>query len=217
MLWPGRFLARPALATRAGSLTRRFRAHNGDVSSLTGKLLVAVPRPHDREDADIFARSVVFVLHHGDEGAQGLVLTCPLEAGVDSVLPGWQSVVSAPDRLFQGGPVDLDRAICLANVPGHDETLGAKRLFGSLSVVDLDAPPELLAGDSSGIRIFAGSAGWSPGQLDAELAAHTWVAVEHEVNDVFDPDPATLWQRVLTRQPWPLRLLVSFPADPTLN
>lgn len=187
------------------------------MSSLTGRLIVAVPRPHDRDEDDLFARSVVFVLHHGDDGAQGLVLTAPLDAGVDAVLPGWQQVVSTPDRLFHGGPVGLDRAIALANVPGHDEVLGTTRLFGSLALVDLDAPPALVAGDTAGMRIFAGSAGWDVGQLDEELDNGWWLVVEHEIGDLFDADPASLWQRVVARQPFPTNLLASFPTDPELN
>lgn len=187
------------------------------MSSLTGRTLVAVPRAFDRHEGDIFSRSVVFVLHHDDDGAQGLVLTAPLDADVDSVLPGWQSSVCVPRTLFQGGPVDLDRAIALANVPGREEILGTKRLFGSLCLVDLDAPPSLIAAEAAGIRIFAGSAGWEGGQLDEELDDGWWVRIEPEITDVFDPEPESLWQRVLLRQPGALRLLASFPDDPSLN
>lgn len=191
--------------------------HNGRVTSLTGRLLVAVPRAHDRDEGDIFTRSVVFVLHHGDDGAQGVVLTEPLEAGVDSVLPGWQSACSAPDRLFQGGPVGLDTAVALAGVPGRGDVVGATRLFGSLAVVDLAAPPEIVAPQLSGLRVFAGNCGWEPGQLDVELADGWWVRAEPEIADLFDADPETLWARVLARQPMPTCLLASFPDDPTLN
>lgn len=190
---------------------------NRRVSSLTGRLLVAVPHPHDSDDDDIFARSVVFVLQHGADGAQGLVLTCPLEAGVDDVLPGWQSLVSTPDRLFQGGPVGLDLAIALANVPGHAEVLGATRLFGSLSLVDLDAPQALLVRELAGMRVFAGSSAWDAGQLDSEIAQGVWLIVEAEIGDCFDANPDTLWERVLHRQPFPVNLLASYPEDPTLN
>lgn len=183
----------------------------------TSRLLVAVPHPHDRDEADIFARSVVYVLHHGDDGAQGVVLTCPLEVGVDDVLPGWQPIASEPGRLFQGGPVGMDMAIALANVPGRDETLGAKKMYGSLALVDLDAPTALLEAEIAGLRVFAGSAGWDSGQLEGEIADGLWVVVDAEIGDVFDSDPATLWQRVLRRQPAPLRYLASFPDDPSLN
>lgn len=220
LLDPVRFVragSSPFYEMRGGSPPPTCVAHNGRVSSLTGRLLVAVPRPHDGDEGDLFTRSVVFVLHHDDEGAQGLVLDYPLEAGVDSVLPGWQDVVSSPDRLFQGGPVGLDRAIALANVPGRDEVLGTTRLFGSLSLVDLDAPPALVAAQLAGMRVFAGSAGWEAGQLDTELADDWWFVADYEIGDLFDDDPDTLWQRVVRRQPFPLNLMATFPDDPSLN
>ena len=220
LLDPVRFVragSSPFCDSGQGSLHPRAWPTMGVVSSLTGRLLVAVPRPHDGDEGDLFTRSVVFVLHHDDEGAQGLVLDYPLEAGVDSVLPGWQDVVSAPDRLFQGGPVGLDRAIALANVPGRDEVLGTTRLFGSLSLVDLDAPPALVAAQLAGMRVFAGSAGWDAGQLDTELADDWWFVADYEIGDLFDADPDTLWERVVSRQSFPTNLMATFPDDPSLN
>ena len=106
--------------------------------SLTGRLLVATPLT-----GDTFARTVILVLHHGDDGAHGLVLNKPLEASVDVVLPEWQPFVTAPGVLFQGGPVGMDTAMGLVSVPGHesgDSPLGTQLLFGGIGLVDLDAP-----------------------------------------------------------------------------
>ncbi len=58
----------------------------------TGRLLVATPSV----EGDVFHRSVILMLHHDEAGAQGVVLNKPLSAEVDSVLPGWQRVVTAP-------------------------------------------------------------------------------------------------------------------------
>ena len=55
--------------------------------------------------------AVILVLHHDGEGAQGVILNRPLDADVDAVLPGWGSVVTSPQTLFQGGPVGLDSAV----------------------------------------------------------------------------------------------------------
>ena len=133
---------------------------------LAGKLLVATPSV----EGDVFRRSVVLLLHHDADGAQGVVLNQPLEAGVDAVLPGWQAVTTAPQTLFRGGPVGTDSAIGIVSVPGEGEaTLGVQRLFGGIGVVDLDAPPLLVAPEVAGLRIFAGYAGWSEGQLEGEI------------------------------------------------
>ena len=79
------------------------------------------------------------------------------------------------------------------------------------------SPPEIVAPQLSGLRVFAGNCGWQPGQLDVELADGWWVRAEPEIADLFDADPETLWARVLARQPMPTCLLASFPDDPTLN
>lgn len=122
-----------------------------DGELLTGKLLVATPQIED----GIFHRSVVLILDHTDDGAQGVVLNRPLEADVDSVLPGWQELATRPDTVFHGGPVQTDSALGLVSVPGEDDSpLGIRKLFGGLGVVNLDAPPPLIAPEVSGLRIF---------------------------------------------------------------
>ena len=119
----------------------------------TGRLLVATPSV----EGEVFHRSVILMLHHDDGGAQGVVLNKPLTAEVDSVLPGWQRVVTAPHVLFQGGPVSTSSALGLVTVPGDvPEPLGVKRLFGSIGLVDLDVPTPVVAAELARMRIFAG-------------------------------------------------------------
>jgi len=181
---------------------------------LTGRLLVATPST----GGEVFRRSVVLVLHHDEEGAQGVILSRPLGAPVGAVLPPWQEHVSAPAVLFQGGPVEVDSALGLVLVPGDSaEPLGVRRLFRGLGLVDLDAPPLVVMPEVAGLRIFAGYAGWSAGQLEAEIEANAWYVVDAEAGDAFTMDPQALWRQVLRRQPGRLSLLASFPDDPMMN
>lgn len=181
---------------------------------LTGKLLVATPAV----EGAMFRRSVILVLHHDPEGAQGVVLNRPLEAPVDAVLPGWQSVATVPQILFQGGPVSTDSAIGIVTVPGdHADPLGVRKLFGAIGVVDLDAPPVLVAPEVAGLRIFAGYAGWSAGQLESEIRRGDWYVVEAEARDAFTAAPEQLWSVVLRRQRDNLAFVAAFPDHPELN
>lgn len=180
----------------------------------TGRLLVATPQIEE----GVFRRSVVLVLHHDAEGAQGLVLNRPIDADVDSVLPGWEEHATAPAKVFQGGPVQLDSALGLVAVPGDSpEPTGVRRLFGSVALVDLDTPPLLVVPEVAGLRIFAGYAGWSPGQLEEEVVTGSWYVVDSESSDAFTTRPDDLWRRVLRRQRDPLRWVAWFPADPLMN
>lgn len=180
----------------------------------TGRLLVATPSV----EGDVFHRSVILVLHHDADGAQGVVLNRPLSAPVDAVLPGWQAVVTAPDVIFQGGPVSTAAALGLVTVPGEgEEPMGIRRLFGSIGLVDLDVPTPVVAAELGGMRIFAGYAGWGEGQLESELRRGDWYVVDAEVGDVFTPDPDSLWRAVLRRQRDSLAYVANFPDDPSMN
>ena len=202
------------------------------MQDLTGRLLVASPRegvstdhldseadtdPEDLSQTDVFDRSVILVLHHADDGAHGLVLNHPLNAEVDSVLPGWQEHVNAPPCVFQGGPVSLDTALGLVRMPGTTESMGIKRLLGAVGLVDLDAPPVVVVPEVAGIRIFAGYAGWAGGQLEAEIDGGSWFVVDAEADDAFTVEPGGLWVSVLRRQRGILRFMSSYPSDPSLN
>lgn len=181
---------------------------------LTGRLLVAAPSlVHPT-----FQRSVILLLDHGEHGALGVVVNRPSPVDVDRVLPSWQAYASDPGRLFTGGPVGQDSALCLARVPGHhEESEGLRRIIGSLAIVDLDMAPEQLTGSVSGLRVFAGHAGWSAGQLEDEIEDGSWFVVDAEPGDAFSDDPEELWRVVLRRQHGALAYVASYPSDPSLN
>ena len=50
-----------------------------------------------------------------------------------------------------------------------------------------------------------------------EAIAYACDGVDVEVADIFDEDPATLWRRVLRRQPGSLGWVSTYPVDPDLN
>jgi len=183
---------------------------------MTGRLLVATPRLDDPN----FARSVVLLLDHDDDGALGVIISRPTTVPVADVLPGWSELVTGPDVLFSGGPVATDSALGVAVLNGSDEDdtpVGWRPLYPGAGLVDLDAPPELLAGVLTGMRVFAGYAGWGSGQLENEIAEGAWYVVPAETGDLLDPDAGGLWRRVLRRQPGELAFVATCPQDPSQN
>jgi putative transcriptional regulator len=184
------------------------------VRGLTGRLLVATPVLTDPN----FRRAVVLMLDHSDEGGLGVVVNRPLEVDVSAVLPGWQPYATAPGRLFQGGPVALDSALGVVAVPGgSSEPHGVRRIVGSLGVVDLDVSPQMVVSGVAGLRIFAGYAGWSGGQLESEIGEGAWYVVDAEARDPFSDAPEQLWRQVLRRQRGELALVSTYPDDPSQN
>lgn len=197
-----------------------------EVSSLTGRLLVASPALADPN----FDRAVVLLIDHDDEGSLGVVLNRPTPVGVRDILLPWAGLAGDPDVVFQGGPVSLDSALGVAVIPGDEgpspgsrprshrgDPLGFRRVYGAIGLVDLEAPPELLAAALGSLRIFAGYSGWGPGQLEEELKSGAWYVVESEPGDVSSPEPEGLWRAVLRRQRSKLAMIATYPDDPSLN
>lgn len=179
-----------------------------------GQLLVATPLLRE----PTFHRTVILLLDHGVNGAMGVVLNRPMTVEVAAVLPGWQPHTTAPGVLFQGGPVELGSALGLAAVPGDaGEPSGIRRLNGALGLVDLDAEPRSVGSELAGLRVFAGYAGWSAGQLEGEIGDGSWYVLEGEARDPFSATPDSLWRDVLRRQRGELAFVSTYPDDPTHN
>ena len=107
-------------------------------------------------------------------------------------------------------------------MPGEDEPVGWRALDGialrsRLGLVDLDAPPQLLDGGIASLRVFAGYAGWGPGQVQAEIEEGAWYVLQAEPADAFAAEPERLWQAVLRRAGGTLALVATYPDDPELN
>lgn len=188
-------------------------------ASLTGSLLVAAPSLDDPN----FERTVVVLVDHDEDGALGVVLNRPTRVDVREILPMWQDHVAAPGVVFHGGPVGRDSALALALLTptpreaAEAEPLGFRHVHDRLGLIDLDAPPEILVAELAGLRVFAGYAGWGPGQLEDELAEQAWYVVPAEPGDPFTGEPEHLWRDVLRRQGGELAMVATFPEDPSLN
>ncbi len=65
--------------------------------------------------------------------------------------------------------------------------------------------------------MFAGYAGWGPGQLQAEIDEGAWYVLSGEPADAFAAEPEELWKAVLRRQGGNLAMVATYPDDPSLN
>jgi putative transcriptional regulator len=163
-----------------------------------------------------FQRTVVLICQHDAEGAFGLVLnrTTATNAGdmIEAELP--DLLKAAP--IFLGGPV---------------QPTALSYLHADAFIPDANVLPNLSLGHSletlleiadsfSGekkIKMFAGYAGWSPGQLEDEINREAWLTHPASVELVFDGDPTQLWQKILRQKGWKYRLLAEMPEDLSMN
>ena len=181
-----------------------------------GSLLVAMPALTD----PTFAGTVVYVLDHSASGTLGVVLGRPSQVEIRDVLPGWCELAVAPEVFHVGGPCETDTALCLAVAPA---AVGAedgplRRVAGDVYLIDLDSDPAELQEELDGLRVFAGYAGWSPGQLAVEIAEGAWACVAGRPGDVLSPASGPdLWREVMGRQTGRLAVLSTAPADPSVN
>jgi len=147
-----------------------------------------------------FHDAVVLLTKRGPGGAVGFIVNRPTEVPLAKALPGTKALRGLDARLYFGGPVMRDVVIFLFRSPaaraGATEILPGVQASSSSSLLD-----ELLAQGqtAAGLHVFAGLAGWGPGQLESEIDRGDWGLVPADAQSIFDERPATLWARLYPR------------------
>ena len=180
------------------------------VESLRGQLLIAGPSLFDPN----FRRTIILVGEHNEDGALGVVLNRPAPVPVREVAPSLASVVGDGERLFVGGPVEPQSAVALAEFddPARADIVVFDAIGFLTGEVEADAVRWIRRG-----RVFAGYAGWGPGQLEDEMAEDGWFVEPALPDDVFTETPETLWDSVVRRKGARFAMLATMPFDPSLN
>lgn len=181
-----------------------------DIGSLKGHLLISSGGLYDPN----FRHTVVLVGEHGPEGAVGVVINRPLDVRVEEVVPPLADLVSEGARLYEGGPVEPETPVLLAELgePHVPDVPVLGRIGFVTGEVAEDVRWKLVRA-----RVYSGYSGWAPGQLEAELEEDAWIVDRAREEDVFDDDPETLWSRVLRRKGPEYRHLSRMPFDPRMN
>ena len=182
-------------------------------ATTAGKLLIATPAIGDGN----FEQSVIYMLHHDDSGALGVIINAPTELDVAELLPRWGELATEPAVVFRGGPVETNGFIGVGRLVGQapDDMIVVSGT--DLVTVDLEGDPAITAAHIDRLRLFRGYAGWGAHQLDTELSAGAWFTVESEGNDMWSTDASALYEDVLRRQRGELRWFANAPLDPSQN
>jgi putative transcriptional regulator len=168
------------------------------MTSLTGQLLIAMPQMED----PFFARSLVYLCEHDDEGAMGLVINKLLDdVGTDNLYAQLEiEPVLHPDQpVHFGGPVAVGTGFVLHS-PDYREadTLFFDSEFAMTTTIDILRAKAKGEGPRHSL-LALGYAGWGAGQLDAELKANGWLSVAADAALVFDTPNEHKWQRALAK------------------
>ena len=173
--------------------------------------LVALPQLNDEK----FSRSVILITHQDKDGAQGLILNCPLASDGNAQA---QMVAEVKDSegetlfeyeelLFDGGPVGADTLFALHGIEAQSDG-DTKIADGLYMASNPEAFHKLLESEDyrEKRRFYVGATSWAPGQLESELRTSSWMAVPFQKNFVFESfeegaDEETwrdeLWMKVL--------------------
>jgi putative transcriptional regulator len=180
------------------------------MDSLQGHLLIAGGGLLDLN----FRHTVVLVAEHSPLGAFGLVLNHPASIKAAEAAPSLAQLVPPDDPVYLGGPVQPDSAMILADFEHPD--FAAKTVVGSIGLLGDQDQSDRPAGIRRA-RVFAGHAGWGPGQLESELTQQSWITEPALPEDVFSSSSAELWSRVLRRKGGEFAVLALMPFDPSTN
>jgi putative transcriptional regulator len=189
----------------------RPNGYKPQIDSLRGQLLIAgatLPDPN-------FARTVVLICQHSEEGALGLVLNRPGELVVGEVAPELADLTGEDAVIDSGGPVQPDALLLLGEF--EDASYAGMAVMGTVGLMGDGREISDLVDVTRRARAFAGYAGWGPGQLDAEVARDDWFVAPAGIDDIFDPAPDELWRRVLERKGGHFALVARMPIDPSVN
>ena len=141
-----------------------------------------------------FKDSVVLVMNNVAPVPAGLIVNRPTRIPVSRLFPDVEALASLDDKVYFGGPVEVDSVsfLVLADAPPED---ARKVIEGVYLSTNVELLRKLLARDKpmEGLRIFAGYAGWGPGQLQAEIERGDWKLAPADAHAVFEAKPEHPW------------------------
>ena len=170
-----------------------------DGSYVTGQLLIAMPGMRDER----FAKSVIYMCAHTEEGAMGLVLNQRLDsltfAELISQLELGEKDLSKDVPVHFGGPVESGRWFVL-HTSDYQQDATLEVVNGVALTATVDILKAIAQGKGPQKSLLAlGYAGWGPGQLDMEIRANGWLQVPSDSEIIFDIEPDTKWERAIQR------------------
>jgi putative transcriptional regulator len=171
--------------------------------NLTNQFLIAMPGMVD----DNFAGAVVYLCEHNDKGALGLIINKPIELEMRDLFDKVSLPFDREDLLGQpvlmGGPVQQERGFVLHQALGDTPEAGYNASLKIPGGLEMTTSRDVLEAMSQGagpskVVIMLGYAGWTPGQLEQELANNGWLTVDADQAIIFDTPVEQRYDRALS-------------------
>ncbi len=173
--------------------------HVSATINLAHHFLIAMPGLEDEE----FAKTVVYVCEHTEQGALGLVINKPSDIDLKHLFDKVDLPLTRKDLLkvpvFNGGPVQTERGFILHDAMhgtgSQGDTAQTETVYASSMVIpgglemttSRDVLESLSAGAGPGrVLVSLGYSSWGAGQLETELADNSWLTVAADTSLIFD-------------------------------
>jgi putative transcriptional regulator len=147
-----------------------------------------------------FSQTVVVLIEYSPEGAVGLIINRQTDIRLSKVLPDMKALRKRKDTVFVGGPMGVDQLLLLvrSGIKPEDSYQVIEDVYLCSS---LDVLGDIVRRKAGGgeFRAYAGYAGWSPGQLDSEVARGDWYVITAETESIFSQAPQEVWPRLIER------------------
>jgi putative transcriptional regulator len=184
------------------------------MNSLKGQLLIATPQLL----APIFARSVILMLEHNEEGAMGVILNQPINTIVTDLAGKIFEDEFAWDKpLHLGGPVPGPLMVLHTIEDLADQVV----LPGVFHSIEATRVQEVISRRPEPSLIIANYSGWGPGQLEGEFGWDSWLTLPAASEHVFWAGEKELWKVVVNqvnaRKLSEFLNLREMPPDPSMN
>jgi putative transcriptional regulator len=177
-----------------------------------GKVLVSEPFLMD----NYFKRSIVLITEHNAEGTIGFVLNKPVSVNINEVIENFPKMDA---DVSLGGPVSTNTLHYLHIlgdiIPNSVPVLGNISWGGDFEVVERLISSGNINKDQ--IRFFLGYSGWSPNQLENELAENAWVVGDISPEEIMMPLNKHFWKKTLRRMGTKYEMWANFPENPEMN
>ena len=147
-----------------------------------------------------FGRTVVLLLDYGERGARGVIINRQTHVKLAVVFPGISGLHQRPDTVYIGGPVAQTQLLLLLRSerpPGRADHVVDDIYVSSSRQTLVEALNT--AGAAAPVHVYAGYAGWAPGQLDHEVARGDWHVLPADAETVFSKAPKEVWRELIEK------------------